>query len=379
MKIDEINYELVTPNMLFELASDFGWKLDKDFENGRSVWFNDERDSALWIPTQKQFSDYQNAVNRIIKNIAKDLKVDVSQVIENLTLKYSDKDLIEFRFVAPDTEDGNIPMGDGTSVFYAIQSLFNNSVKAAKNVSQNVKDIFIANSQYSQTKYGSYVVTLYTPTLKEESENNNALPNMQKSVGREINKRLFSRLKYLHKTINSQKSVNITLTLNGLFEEGFTKSEFEAIEKLFGSRGHREWEVSAKWSGTNQDLDENSKSDSVLFSLSDYEPIHEIVEKLKIIEEQAIEVTLYGQIEGSKRGYEEEIGNASLKATYKGKSISIRLNLTDELYVLAQKANSNKYDVRVLGKLTEMTVGRYKKYYMEDVYELNYANDELPL
>lgn len=375
MKVTELNFNKISPEMLIELIAARGWKKEKDFPGRATVWMDINSANPIWIPWSSELADNKKSIIEIVKQISCITAEPTDSIADELAQKYNDKDLIKFRFKGEDVTSGQIPLKDGSNAFKAIGDIFSAAVKSARHVTTEFREIYLNNATLNQTQRGSYVVSLYTPILKRKLTTDSQMDKFAETAfGRDINTNFVKRLQQIKKMAETFDESKMSKIITELLHQGFSKTEIEAIDTLFGADGHRDWEVKVLWAGENL---ENSET-KIEFDHKEHSPVQRILAELSSVEKAARDIELVGRIVTFTRDYDDDNGMVDLKAKVKGaKESTIKLNLSSNLYHVAQEANYNKLMVKVTGKIIETKVGKRTSYFMPDVDTLVPSQNEM--
>ena len=243
-------------------------------------------------------------------------------------------------------------------------------LKHVSGVKKEFKELFSNDTLLGQTQIGSYVIKTYTPIIRiNDVASQQEMANIEgKGLGRQIVQKLIKRLELIisiYKVINEENST--TSIIEKLIENGFTKKECVAIENLFGSKGHRDWELKVHWA---KQLDQ-SKSDSLVrFDHSYSYAARKVVEYLDTLQSNKSLVTVEGRVTGLNRDYDEELGTVKLKAKIKERECTVTLHLNEVDFDIAHSANAGRATIKVRGELTETKVGKRRFYEIHNIEEV---------
>lgn len=366
----KIDYKRVTPEALQHFVKDLGWKKIKEYEDQTSVWKSDQYGNVFWLPPSNSYDDFPLVVDNILSSLSDVTGKSESEFSDILVQYYNDKDLIKLRISSDDVKSGNIQISDGTKLYESLQTLIISALKKVSGVTKELKDMFSNDTLLGQTEIGSYVIKTYTPIIYfDDSPNQEHLDNVEKKgVGRQIVQRLLKRLELIsdiYKSVNEESSASSII--DKLIENGFTKSECIAIENLFGSKGHRDWELKVYWA---KQLDQTKLDSIVKFDHSFSSAAKKVVDYLKVVESEKSLITIEGRVTGLERDYDEDLGTVRLKASIKGKECTVTLHLNENDFQTAHSANASRSSIEVIGELTETKIGKRTIYEIHDIQGL---------
>lgn len=365
-----IDYENISPEALQHFVKNLGWKKVKDYQDNTSVWKSDEYKDVFWLPSHNKYDDFPCVVNNLLSSLAKATGKDISEFSEILIQYYNDKDLLKLRVISDDVSTGKIQIDDGTSLYKSLQTLISSSLKHVSGISKDFKQLFSNETLIGQTEIGSYVVKTYTPIIKvEEKAGQEVIGQIErKGLGRQVIQKLIKRLNLIisiYKTVNEENST--TNVVDKLLENGFTKKECIAIENLFGSKGHRDWELKVHWA---KQLDQSKTDTLVKFDHSYSYAAKKVVDYLDTLQSKKSLITIEGRVTGLARDYDDELGTVKLKAKIKNKECTVTLHLNEGDFDVAHSANAGRATIKVKGELTETKVGKRTLYEIHNIDEL---------
>jgi hypothetical protein len=366
----KIDYKKVSPDALQHFVKDLGWNKIKEYDDKTSVWKNDENRCVFWLPPCNSYEDFPIVVNDILASMAEATGKDVSEFSDRLIQYYNDKDLLKLRVISDDVSAGKIQIDDGTKLYESLKALISSSLRHVSGIKKEFKQLFSDDTLLGQTEIGSYVVKTYTPiiSINDTSGQGEIGQIERKGLGRQIIIKLIKRLNLIigiYKTVNDENST--TSVADKLIENGFTKKECVAIENLFGSKGHRDWELKVYWA---KQLDESKPDTLVRFDHAYSYAAKKVVEYLKTVESEKSQVIVNGRVTGLERDYDEELGTVKLKAKIKAKECTVTLHLNDTDFHIAHSANASRSTIKFKGELTETKVGKRTLYEIHNIEEL---------
>lgn len=365
-----IDYSKVSAEDLQNFVKDFGWKKVKTFEDNTTVWKSDKYKAVFWLPPNNLYDDFPSVVNNILSSLAEVTDKDISEISDVLVQYYNDKDLLKLRVISDDVSSGQIQIDDGTKLYESLQTLISSTIKHVSGIKKEFKDLFNNDTLLGQTEIGSYVVKTYTPIIQviDNSDQEEIRHVERKGLGRQIILKLINRLNLI---IEIYKTVNIENSASGvvgkLLENGFTKKECVAIENLFGSKGHRDWELKVHWA---KKLDLSKADVLVTFDHSYSYAAKKVVDYLGTLQPKKSHVTVEGRVTGLVRDYDEELGTVKLKTTIKKKECAVTLHLNENDFSVAHSANAGRSIIKVKGELTETKVGKRTLYEIHNIEKL---------
>jgi hypothetical protein len=366
----EINYSKVTSEILASFLGDLGWCKTKNYQDGTSVWTSNEYKDVFWLPPHNNFDDFSDVVNRIIQLLSISLNKEESELAEELIQYYNNKDLLQLRVISEDVNQGTIQIDDGTSLYESLQILISSSLKRVSGIKQEFKELFSNETLLGHPSKGSYIVRTYTPVIEieDKTQQSDLAQIEKKALGRQITQKLISRLNLIisiYKKVNEDNSA--TNVADKLLENGFTKKECIAIENLFGSKGHRDWELKVLWAKM---IDKNKPNTILKFDHSYSSAARRVVNYLDSLQSKISPITIEGRVTGLIRDYDEELGTVKLKAKVHGKECTVTIHLNEGDFDVAHIANVDRATIKVKGELTETKVGKRKYYEIHNIEQI---------
>jgi len=373
-----LDYHKVTPSMLEHTMDHFGWSKIKSFPNQRAVWASSTGDVKQWLPLSQQFDDYDQIVTQAIDSISKNSQVSVSDVDLYINQFFNNKDLVQIRIDADDVQTGRIEFDDGVNLFGAFKQIVKVAVREVVGTIKDAKESFLEQCELGQTAVGSYVINAYLPVYCEIEQSDTGQRDMDvgsSDLGRKINLTLINRLAQLNSIIADYSSENSIQIVHKLLSLGYTKTECEAVETLFGKKGERNWEVSVLWSKAIE-TDVNQVS-FVRFDKSTSANVHSITKSLKHTSSKKKQ-KLEGRVVQLSRDYGQNSGKIAFKTIWQDKEVKIDVMLNDEDYEIATKAHSTKLNISIIGDLNIIDKGKNSTYVVNHVEKLEKVQYTLP-
>jgi len=370
-----ISYNDIVPADIESLLSDLGWKHLKTFAGKSSIW-ESKTGEKYWAPLDMSFSDYGDSIDALVSLISKSEKVSEDDAAAYIKQLYNTKDLIKLRVEADDVMNGTIGFEDGENLFSSLKSIIKSTLDEVSAIGKNFKTAFMNQSELSQTQHGSYIVTAYLPLLLEESAGENpAMENIPAaSAGRLVNEAILRRLIKLKSVIAEYESSDKNALIEALMLEGFTLSECEAIELLFGKSGHRNWELDFIWSQKIHDT--KGIKTNIRFDRTDSTKVNEVKKGFRKIRHEP-ETVLTGRVVKLERDYNEKEGIIKISTRKDKKNITVSVHVNDQQYRVAHNANENKKVVRIKGTLLKRKSGRYTSHVMPVLDYIRIVQDDM--
>lgn len=365
-----INYDLdfssIMPSMVESLIASFGWEKKKSFPSRVNVWHYKSQNEAIWVPQQSIFSDYEDCIKKIIKQLSARHELSEVEITEQLKQYYYHKDLMKIRVISDDVNDGKIQYNDGTDIYNSLKEIIKGSMRAVSGITKANKDLFNTDCSLGQTDIGSYIVNIYCPIIETPDDHEQSqLPSIGSSgIGRQINQKTFKRLEYINNLLSSINNDVNDNVVAALVEQGFTKKECQAVENLFGSKGHRDWEIKFIWSKVCK---HDTTTSIVRFDHQKSTAAHKLVKKISSLGESKSKVTLQGRILGLERDYNDQLGSVKFITEIEGKDRKVTVHLNESDFKVAHSANDIRSLVSVTGELTETQAGKRKYYQIHDI------------
>ncbi len=383
-------YELLTAPALNSFLNSYGWEVIKTFGNGVQVWKTNEGRKKLWIPTDNTFDDFEDAIEEVIQVLASEENISEEEAILRLKQAYITKDLLQIRVDASDIKSGNISFNDGVNVFNSLKNIVLGAIKELSGSHAGLKTKYFLETDLGQTAQGSYIVNAYLPLLDEPESDLDQLQleNLEgETIGRQVNKTLINRLVILKKILNDYSDNNSNALIQQLLTIGYTKQECDAVAKLFGEVGNRDWQVKVLWSHSQESAPQQVSL--VEFSNRDATKIRKISDKLKSTDIKE-GVSIAARVVGLKRDHalNETTGTVSLKFMIGDVEKTLTSEMDEQAYTIANEAHKSKKYVQVEGNLMKAKIGRSVRFFMPKVtnvdiiekdLELNETNSQLTL
>lgn len=369
-----LNYQELSPFSIEQLLSGHGWEHLKTFPGKSSVWRSPTK-ITKWVPQDTSVEDYEEAIDAIIEAFAQSKSISPEDAASYFRQLYLNKDLVRLRVDSSDVQNGQIGLTDGTELFKSLKRIISNTLEGVPGLAKNVKDQFLNRSELAQTQVGSYVINAYLPLLEDLDINQREFQNLPSpAVGRKVNERLAQRLSVLQEVLANYSDLKSAALIERLLLAGFTRVECEAIEALFGKKGHRNWEIDFLWSSTLGEVP--SIKSHIRFEHGTSSSAHQVTKRFSRLNTQP-DSSLVGRVTKLNRDYADKQGHISLRTHMDDKEITVHVSLDETRYQIAQEANANKQVVRITGDLITYRTGSRKRYVMRSVTALTVIQKEL--
>jgi hypothetical protein len=376
-----LDYNLVKADALEYFLLSYGWVVVKSFKNGVDVWKSKRNQKKVWVPKDCTFDDYEEAIEEVIDVLAFEEQLSSEEVVLRLKQLYLAKDLLQIRVDASDIKSGNISFNDGVHVFNSLKDIMLGAVKELSGSFKGLKSKFMLDTDLGQTAIGSYIVNAYLPLLNELDTDSKQLQldNLDgETIGRKVNKTLINRLIKLKKIIDHYSDTNSNVLIQELLTIGYTKQECNAVEKLFGEVGNRDWQVKVLWSHVQQEP--SNQVSFVEFSKNDAVIVRKISEKLKSTDVRE-GVSIFARVVGLKRDHalEETTGTVTIKSDIGDIECTIKAEMDDVCYAIANDAHKRKKYVKIEGDLLKARIGKLKRFFMRKVTSVEVVEGDLDI
>jgi hypothetical protein len=374
-----LDYKMLTAAAIEGFLASYGWMIVKSFENGVDVWKSKKNQKKIWVPKDISFDDYEEAIDEIVDVLSEEEQLSADEVILRLKQLYLAKDLLQIKVDASDIKAGNISFNDGVHVFNSLKNILLGAVNELSGSFKGLKSKFMLDTDLGQTAEGSYIVNAYLPLLNEPNSDSDQfqLNNLDgETIGRKVNKTLINRLVTLKKIIDHYSENNSNSLIQELLSIGYTKQECDAVEKLFGEIGNRNWQINMLWSHLQQQP--INQVSNVEFSREDASKVRLISEKLKSTEIRE-GISIFARIVGLKRDHtlNDKTGTVTIKSDIGDLERTIRSELDEVFYAVASDAHKRKKYVKIEGNLIKAKIGKLTRLFMHKVTSLEVIEGEL--
>ncbi|KEZ88699.1 hypothetical protein IO99_00525 [Clostridium sulfidigenes] len=390
--INNINLKNITVDSLRNYLKNDGWKLDESFPNKKVFLYKKKLDDdtfSITVPASSNFKDYSIRVNDIIEllselygkssniiterilNNSGDLYVIDNKEIEEIK---NDKDIMSFRIMSKECENGSIPLEYGANIVEGLKKLILSAIFSEENPRpyffRPSRDTHIELSRYklAQTEVGSYIFNIeiendYANQI--EFDNTGIIQDI--SHQRKVIKRIQNGIQ---KVIQVRDNGNTEELFKTGYKSGLNANMCDALLSLKNEDNDLSIESTVKWS--NKLPQPYGIVDKVVLKNDDFYIIKNISEKYK--ENKPMNTEVKGKItrlsnNKNSQGISIE-RNIVIKGKVDGKDRRIKVDLNDYDYMDACEAHKKDLEISVKGELTKngknWLIDNYKEFKVFD-------------
>ena len=328
--------------------------------NKATIWrLDNSTEHELIVPNSDDSSDYALRISEILSTLA--IIEERSETLIYLDIVTENEDLVRFRALHPEADDGSIPLPDGLKL---IQGAYNLLISAATvvddkrpflpNRKPNDAMKYVQQARIGQTELGSYVIVVRSDVhinIDSNENNNSNLP-----YGRRVLRTLANALLSLQSmTYNLDPAQVGEQALEDEIEEfvrlGGSIDLCQAVEMLNDSAQEQEVEISFTWSSrlpTEQRMYPTIMITSKMAKLTTR--LSEAIRRQLISTEKSVT----GNIIRLARGVEDYIANVTVEGLIDDRRRRVRLHIRDEVdHGMVIKAYQMGVQVMVKGVLVK--------------------------
>ena len=332
------------------------WFEDGKIRNVATIWHRHQDENAEVVLPFSYVKDFRQRIRDALKAIASFEKCEVSDVISDIRLLYSN--VITVRVIHADTDDGTIPINDGVLLISKAKDLLSSAAQAVyakrKHFSgltpQHARD-YLDTLLLGQTEIGSYVVNVIAPN-QENSIVGQAIadPTTIDAVplSQAITLSLVTGLAAFEKASMKYADEGSLKAFDDAVSSGVSANLCDALLGFSGEKHNRTFEISVTaataaaapmFGSESRKFEFNEKQVEVLEKASCYYKDDYVLADRELI----------GYITKLDRPKGETAGTITLDSTLSGVERKVRVLLTGNDYHLAVVAHDNGEMVRVQG------------------------------
>lgn len=355
--------EKINPHAFSRYLKDTGWIQFQSkrtnvkiyqFEMGKNFF-------QASIPTDKNLSDYKQAMYKAVKTVAKVEQKSVEQVM--LYLLNPNTDILKIRLEKKEIEAGNILFNDAIRLYENVKKLLAATaldILHPKKYHQGRSDDaimkFLSNCRFGQTEIGSYVVSVVCPFAElDEGTGYKQLSifsdeeQCADSLTRQVTSRVMNNIVEIKNQIDSGNLDNLVSREDGTI---ISANFYEALNGLNLDSEGADVEFIAEWSPVVKNT--TCSESRIMLSHDYYLPIATVISKLK--EEKNKATKIIGRIkrlESSPDVENRTMGKVTLvylDENDKKKTVTAELGKND--YNKAINAHACGNHVEIVGEIT---------------------------
>ncbi len=333
------------------------WVLDSSYKNKNiNMYLNQLSDDQIALPASENLRDYAISINNSLNALSTIEGRDITNILSDIVNICFDK--IEFRVISDSTINGTIPLDyaaecvDGIKdlVLYSAAADLRNSPICSRPSIEAYNTLRAFN--FAQTSIGSFVFNVDAQVVDEDREQLSIIEGVvQKSKNRKVVQRIQTAFDQITR-ISSGKE-QLSFVAQDAYITGITANMCEALIKIRPNEWEATLETTFRYAEALKTYNIPLTKNVSLFE-NDFLIISELYKFYK--NEKLIEsVTLTGNVRSlSKRGikdtdeFEKVI---RLQANYKDQERTIRIELSDDQYIIACNAHRDGVEVKVAGDL----------------------------
>lgn len=240
------SFSALNPSDVRAYLQSTGWSRFRELNAAGALWRNGAKGSAceVALPNDPAVGDFTRRMNELVHTVAEFEHRNPVAVLADLGR--AGHDVLRFRLVRPDVEDGSVPLAAGVDLMEsAKETLYASAIAAAYPFpkpyypSRAPKQVteFMESVRLGQTERGSYVVTLEAPV--PPSLGDGSAIEMPVPYARRVTQTLASALTALRaaattgaapalrETIRSGASANLCTALSGALHSAGQRGEVE--------------------------------------------------------------------------------------------------------------------------------------------------------
>jgi hypothetical protein len=362
----------VTPAALTAYVRAEGWERAERFGRHSDVYVHPDF-GELIIPGLGSLGDYPRVIEEIVSRLAMVEHRGEFQVYRDLI--GADRDVIRIKTSESD-DDGSVSVDSGVEIVTQSRDLLLSAACAAKDPrptyrAGKIKEAseYMSRVRLGQTEHGSFIVTLLAPvppalTAPSQAE---LWPSLvDEPFERLVTRRLADALAVARESAEQAIRGKGWSAFANAIPLGISANLCEAVAALT-ERGEA-LEVSLTWARTRPTPEPRRK---VEFSRAEGEVLREAARVFRSLEPRPDE-RLEAFVINLDRKQEQEEGRITLKTFLDGRPVSVRTELSSDLYSKAVEAHDRKYPVVITGDLRR----RGQRWWLDDPRNLTIIEDD---
>lgn len=370
---NNINLENITVDSLRRYLQNDGWNLDEKFPNKKLFLYKKQLDDDIFsitVPASSDFKDYLIRVNDTIELLA-ELYDESPSTIAEMILSNSgnlyvinnkdieeinnDKDVMSFRIISKECENGRIPLEYGSNIVEGLKKLILSAIFSEENPKPYFlrpnKDTHIELSRYklAQTEVGSYIFNI---EIEDDYENQIEFDNRGINLGISQQRKVIKRIQNgMQKIVQVKSNVNHEDLFKNGYKSGLNANMCDALLSLKNNDNNLSIESTVRWSNKLPEPDDIV--DKVVLKSDDFYTIKNISDKYKENKPTNTEVTgKITRLSNNKNSQGISIErNIVIKAKIEGQYRKVKLDLNEYDYMNACEAHKKDIEISVKGEL----------------------------
>ncbi len=343
--------EKINPLAFSRYLKDTGWLQFQSKRTNVRIYQLEQGNNffQVVIPTDKELSDYKQAMYKAIETLATVEQKTVEQVM--LYLLNPNTDILKIRLSNDNVEAGNILFDDAIRLYENAKKLLGAAaldiLHPRKYHQGRVDDTvskFLSNCKFGQTEIGSYVVSIVCPfaELDENMEYKQLSifseeEECANSLTRQVTNRVMNNIAEIKGMIDNDNLDCLMTNSSHLISANF----YEALNGLnLGSEGTA-LEFTAEWSPVVKNT--TGTKSRVSLTHDYYQPIETVISKLK--ERKNTSTTIIGRIRKLE-------SSPDLEKRTNGKITVVYLDENDKKRTVTADLNKNDYEKAITAHAT---------------------------
>jgi hypothetical protein len=327
-----------------------GWERDYSFKNlNLYSYVNQSIAKRIAITPNKNFQDFYSTLESALQTVSVTQDKSVEAVVNEINNLYFDR--MEFRIVSKLSDDGKLPIKYASDCIEGLKELILYSACAEQNTqpvcvrATNLASERLSNFKLAQTNVGSFVINIDIQVIDDKNEQLTLEGTMpQVADEHKIVERIYTAISQVDDIIKNDR--RITEVTEDAYRTGITANMCEALLKMRPE--NEEAEISATMKYSSIIPKDNQASNSVVVGTKHF-LIFDEISKIYRNKELITDVILTGVIKSLAKKNEERI--IQLWAVYNGRYRIIRIELSDDDYILACNAHRDDLEVEISGEL----------------------------
>ena len=345
----------VAPTDVTDWLARHGWSLAGNLADVASRWISDDGRGVV-VPLQHEAPDFELRWDEMLDDVGEALGTDRNGFL--LAVTKAGSDVAEFRAVGDGRIDDSIPLGDAAilidSVRRLLQASANSALQPRSYYGHSLPDAareHARNVRMGQTRRGSYIVPVISrvPILQAPSNSADAL------LFEDVKYQPFARSAMLRlaeglNTLRDLTHGNVIPKASTITESvgaGVSSELCDAVASTLETESIADLDVSFSWA---ERLPLTASPKRVTFEDATASAVRAVGLILKgeaVVGRQ----TFVGYVKRLDRGEEDEVGRITLRTLDNDKARNVLMDLNDDDYHEANRANDQRRMVSVTGVL----------------------------
>ena len=349
-KLDSNSLKAIQPSEINAYVQSKGWSR-VEFEEKRAVWTKKigETEVDLVVPLRQSFKDYHYRVENILRTLADVEKRECSKLFDDI--KHSTSDIIRFRIMHSDIDDGNLPFEGSSKLIEGAKDVLSAAIcsidekKAFYSRRTNTAMDFLKQLKTAQTERGSFILKIVSPVppTQQLSFPNKETEEITQPFERQFALNLYKSLAACEVAGTRSVVDNNIDAFTSKVADGINVNILEGLVSLgtiLGTTNYNDLEFSINWAAIRDVPEEFNKPiqitrDHITFIQAASRQLKETAS----LEDYLIQ----GHVEKLEKTPKNNYGKIVVLSLLEDKYKKVKIELPEKLYNIAIEAHKTSY------------------------------------